>query len=427
MKIVARIREPEKITARFKEVVLSKADRYDEGYKDGYKEGEAAGYTEGEKHGSAEASSFYDDRISAELAEVNDVIQTHGDSKAETLEQISKAVSTTIGAASMKAQTVGYAQGVDDTNVQRDAKDAELVAEFNDHLGGYGTPVDSVEKIPGATYDVIRQVYNKGTRDGRALEGFDRDAIDASRLAEINVALTENGGTAAETLDGVDEKIPEVHAAGMQSEYDRFWDAFQMNGNREGMQYCFAGNGWTAETFKPKHKIYPVYANQLFIRSENLKISLPEHLAAVGVELDFSRCVAISEFLAYSGIYEIGEMDLRTLGSMNYVFSAAQNLETVQHLIMKSEGSQGFNEASFRYCYALKNLTISGVIGQSGMNLQWSTLLSRASIESIIAALSATASGKSITLSKTAVNAAFTTDEWNALAGTKTNWTISLV
>jgi hypothetical protein len=75
----------------------------------------------------------------------------------------------------------------------------------------------------------------------------------------------------------------------------------------------------------------------------------------------------------------------------------------------------------------LEELYCEGTLDITGLNLKDSTKLNKASIESIISVLSTTTTGLSITLSKTAVNNAFTTDEWNALIGTRTNWTISLV
>jgi hypothetical protein len=67
------------------------------------------------------------------------------------------------------------------------------------------------------------------------------------------------------------------------------------------------------------------------------------------------------------------------------------------------------------------------VIGQKNFNVHWSPKLSKASIESIINALSSTTSGLTVTISKTAKEAVFTTEEWATLIATKPNWTISLV
>ena len=43
--------------------------------------------------------------------------------------------------------------------------------------------------------------------------------------------------------------------AGKKSEYDAFWDAFQLDGERTNYSYAFSGSGWHSETFKPKYKI----------------------------------------------------------------------------------------------------------------------------------------------------------------------------
>ena len=94
-------------------------------------------------------------------------------------------------------------------------------------------------------------------------------------------------------------------------------------------------------------------------------------------------------------------------------------------------------------CEKLEDVTIEGTIGQSGIDLKWSTKLSRASIESFINALSETASGQRITFSITAVKNAFGGGAWDSdgdgkddtimgsvewidLMNSKSNWTITL-
>ena len=90
----------------------------------------------------------------------------------------------------------------------------------------------------------------------------------------------------------------------------------------------------------------------------------------------------------------------------------------------------------FYNCAALENLALTGLVKTSGLNLSYSSKLSKASIASVINALDASVSGKSVTLSRTAVNAAFETAagandgsasaEWQNLIAAKSNWTISL-
>jgi hypothetical protein len=88
---------------------------------------------------------------------------------------------------------------------------------------------------------------------------------------------------------------------------------------------------------------------------------------------------------------------------------------------------------------ALETISFSGTI-PIDLNMGSSPKLNKASIENIIGCLSDTATGKTLTLSKTAVDREFgyyedgelllpgTEDEpWSILVATKPNWTISLV
>jgi hypothetical protein len=90
----------------------------------------------------------------------------------------------------------------------------------------------------------------------------------------------------------------------------------------------------------------------------------------------------------------------------------------------------------FYNCTDLTNLTMTGTIKANGMDLHYSTKLSKASIISVINALSDTTNALKVQLSKTAVNNAFetssgvadgsTSEEWTTLIATKANWTIAL-
>jgi hypothetical protein len=52
--------------------------------------------------------------------------------------------------------------------------------------------------------------------------------------------------------------------SGKQSEYDAFWDLFQMNGERVNYNYAFAGTGFDVELMKPKYPIVPKQAQYMF-------------------------------------------------------------------------------------------------------------------------------------------------------------------
>ena len=139
-------------------------------------------------------------------------------------------------------------------------------------------------------------------------------------------------------------------------------------------------------------------------------------------------------FYSCSGLTTIPQLDTSKGTGFGSMFNGCSKLTTIPQL----DTSNGTNFSNMFYsCSALTNLTIAGSINTSGMNLKSATKLSKSSITSVVNALSASASGKSITFSKTAVNNAFeissgaadgsTSDEWLNLIATKSNWTISLI
>lgn len=237
----------------------------------------------------------------------------------------------------------------------------------------------------------------------------------------------EGGDTTAAYEQGV--------ADGKQAEYDAFWDAYQNNGNRTDYSAAFSGIGWNSKTLIPKYDVVPKVAAQIFAR-DSFGGDLAEHFERIGVRLDFSQATTIVEPFYMTGVTRVGVLDTRSTSSLNSLFSYSGNkLKTVDCLILKDDGSQTFGNNSFINCTGLTNITVQGKIGRT-VNMQWAPL-SKASLTSVINALSTTTSGLSITLSKTAVNNAFatsegaadgsTSSEWLNLIATRSNWTISLV
>ena len=211
----------------------------------------------------------------------------------------------------------------------------------------------------------------------------------------------------------------EGFADGKQAEYDAFWDVYQNNGNRTDYSFAFAGNGgngyssakgvWTNETFKPKYPLIASKGANYMFRGSCIE--------NVDCDIDISQCTTVTYMFYY-----------------NYL------IKTIRKLIISENVKM---TAPFEQCSALENITFEGVIGND-INFQWSTLLTRASIESIVSHLSDTASGKTLTLSKLAADNAFPcpmedgnggwinvgcggNSEWLELVATKSNWQISLV
>lgn len=211
--------------------------------------------------------------------------------------------------------------------------------------------------------------------------------------------------------------------AGAQEEYDRFWDGYQDHGNMTYYAYAFAGVGWTQSVFKPKYNIVPVTPTSMFSGSRIVDIR-PQ---TIGVDVDFSKCTSFYYLCSNSKIKYIGVVDCSSASSasLQYIFSSAKELVSVEKVIMPEMDSAGFADKSFDSAVKLEHIRIEGVIWRS-TSLRWSPLLSKASMESMINALSDTADGQTITFSQTAKEAAFTDKEWAALIGKKPNWTIAL-
>lgn len=179
--------------------------------------------------------------------------------------------------------------------------------------------------------------------------------------------------------------------AGRQAEYNDFWDAFQTRGGMDYL-YGFAGAGWTDKTYNPKSDIKLLYNAQMmysYARITNTKITIDASAIT-------TNCA--------------------------YVFANCSTLVTIPKLIVSATTPMSANW--FEGCTSLVNITIEGVVAR---NISFKdSPLSRASIENVIAVLSNSVTGQTVTFKRTAVEAAFTTDEWNALVATKSNWTIAL-
>lgn len=243
----------------------------------------------------------------------------------------------------------------------------------------------------------------------------------------------------AEKLTEIAENVPKVFEAGKDTENKNFWNAYTQNGNRDNCNGLFSGEGWNEHTFTPPSGlvIKPIITSQMFSRGCFKGVDLVELLKDLNVALDFSRATNFTEIFYQTGIKRIGVIDTTASTNLNNMFAHMNtNLETVDLLILKNDGSQTFNASSFVGANALKNITIQGTIGNPNISLSAFTVLTKASITSFINALSTTTSGIAITFSKTAVNKAFetssganngsTSTEWANLIATKSNWTISL-
>lgn len=228
------------------------------------------------------------------------------------------------------------------------------------------------------------------------------------------------------------DKINVVFEAGKQAEYDAFWDSYQDNGNRTDYANAFSGRGWSESTFKPKYDMTVTNPYMLF-RYCGIK-DLGEAIRNSGKRLildsnNFQYVFQTTELEIIDGI-EFAQTPL----NYDATFNNSYKLREIKIPLPVTDTTK---LSAFNNCPALEEVRFNGTIGTSTLNLQWSTKLSKASIENIVSCLSTTTTGLTVTLSKVAVNKAFETSEgandgtasteWTTLIGTRSNWTISLV
>ena len=164
-------------------------------------------------------------------------------------------------------------------------------------------------------------------------------SVNEKMTAIADNIRTYTEGTEPLTLDDMAAQIPQVFDAGVKSEYDRFWDNYQENGNRTNYSRAFSNGWWNNELFKPKYDICPVQAETLFYT--NNSITDPEAvLNALGLKLDFSRCTSFIQFLSWSAVQRLRIVDTRNTTTLRLAFYAAINLQTIEKLILAEDGSQ---------------------------------------------------------------------------------------
>lgn len=216
-------------------------------------------------------------------------------------------------------------------------------------------------------------------------------SVDEKMTAIADAIRDKTGGTEALTLDDMAAEIPKVYEEGKKAEREEFWKEYYTTAS---WAYAFYGQMWNDKNYNPNKTIKPASgtnAASMYQTSTITDTKVP--------------------------------LDLSGVSSINYIFYNAKKLKTIQDITFPTSGTAS---SAFYGCSALENITVNGSI-QISLVFTSCTKLNKASIESIINALSATTSGLTVTLSETAVNNAFTAEEWDALEATKTNWTISLV
>ena len=210
------------------------------------------------------------------------------------------------------------------------------------------------------------------------------------------------------------------------------WGALQFGGQRTN--YYGAFRQWNNAVFHPVWGVKPTEdtgVQYMFFNSSALTKIEKNYIDLSGMPSTTSLTQMCGWCTALVTFEDVG---LPAPASYNYAFNNCRKLQTIEKIRVTPSTSWG--SAAFLNCYELINLIVEGTIGQGGLNLTQSTKLSKASITSIVNALSTTTSGLSITLSKTAVVTAFADDTtidgtnsslWKTMVANHSNWTINLV
>ncbi len=236
----------------------------------------------------------------------------------------------------------------------------------------------------------------------------------------------------------VAENQRKVHEAGKSAGRDEFQSDYQNNGKRKDYDSAYAGVGWTNDNFNPKHSMKPTTAYMMF-RNAAISGDLVEILADKKVELDFSNSTQmLFTFNNMFGITRVGIVDLSKCNSSsaNYIFQNSKKLVTIDGIKLPSTTLSLTD--GFTGCTALANISFIGE-GKLRANMNFKdSPLSHDSIVNVYNALYESASGKSVTFSKAAVNAAFGIDvddattypegsEYYNLRHSKSNWTVNYI
>ena len=259
---------------------------------------------------------------------------------------------------------------------------------------------ENEKKVYDAGYtEGLKNGGGGGDGDGSYDEGF-----EAGKAEGIEIGRAE----------GLTEGYEQGEAAGKKAEYDAFWDAYQINGTRTNYTYAFGSNCWSDDTFKPKYNISGTM-DHIFYNSQITEKGLKDAIDR-GIIIDFSKSSLSPYALAVMPNlteipFDVSLEGIKSENNMVGVFSYNQNLETIKKIVLKADGTTPIYAGIFSSSPKIKNVTFEGVIGVS-FDLSTLKYLSADSIRSIMEHLSGTASGKTLTLSATAVANSKTNGEY---------------
>ena len=200
--------------------------------------------------------------------------------------------------------------------------------------------------------------------------------------------------------------------------------------------YAFSGHFWGGTIIEPRISIKEVTNGHGMFKYSGIKslnVDYPSD-GGVGVgHVNFSKATYPNQAFRYSSIKEMGELVFEKALQMSATFGDMSSLHTIKKLTLPNHKVQ--YHLTFDNTPNLKNITLTPNRIMSSISFATNSQLTKESIQSIIGALSDSASSQIVYISSSAVNREFrtgssgngsTSTEWNTLVATKPNWTIVL-
>ena len=234
----------------------------------------------------------------------------------------------------------------------------------------------------------------------------------------------ESKGYADGKADGYTEGLnkggyTKGYEEGKKAEYDAFWDAFQNYGNRNRYDYAFFQ--WGGEVAHPKYKVVPTNAMSLSQTFGESKLKKVEAAYFDFRNKPIGTYNQQSNYYTFNACRQLEEIEDIGMCDTFHYYSTFANCWKLHTISVMRVAEDTIFSTPFKGSPKLKNITIDGVIGQNGFDVSECKELSTDSIRSIISHLSDTASGKTLTLSRTAVETAIANGGFGDAAYFSTN------
>lgn len=245
-------------------------------------------------------------------------------------------------------------------------------------------------------------------------------------MGSIKIPINKNGQVTLKTAGKYCDRDIDVNVGVVQDpDEQEFWGFYQNYGKRTVYDYAFYGYWWYGR-FNPKYDIRPVGAARGLFADCAARGDLEAILAKNNAVLDVSNVTLFNSGFARCYFSHIGQLDLgKCTSNLTQTFYSCYELVSIKELIVREDGWQSFTQ-TFDKCKKLKEIRFGGCVNMN-INLSWSHELSKESILSLLGVLGdGRDATQTVTLSKTAVDKAFTTEEWEKLIE-NIPWRFSLV